>query len=184
MLDLILDATAISLGRVTPIMFRYEFFLRATFGDERSPACRQAQRVPALLRPPSVLNCYLRILHLNFVLHGERRITFVIEASCYGGNGPAGNDFPNENHPSSDFAFVLPPNIEAQVDLVEVAVEWEGNAHHLRSQEMKSNQADEGPPIPAIKFRAGRNKIVEQVWVYLVVQHGEVAPLCSEERPR
>jgi hypothetical protein len=51
----------------------------------------------------------------------------------------------------------MPPDVEAQIDLLEVAVERDRQAEHRRPQEEESDDAHVGPPLPEIEFSVRGN---------------------------
>src|SRR5204863_8675979 len=75
----------------------------------------------------------------------------------------------------------LVPDVEAEIDLLEIAVPGNGNAAHPGGQEEEAHDAHERPPLPEIDLRAPWHQRRQNLRRHLVVEHREIPPAGGEE---
>jgi len=128
MRDVIFDAAAGSLRRITPIVFANELF--------QTPLWRMRWKVDGLGREPAplatnlplILGSHTQIIRLNAVLHRKADIVFPVEQASGGRDGAPGHDLGNEYNSSSIIAAFFATNVEAQVYFVKVGVKRDREA--------------------------------------------------------
>src|SRR5262249_61158589 len=100
------------------------------------------------------------------------------------GGGGAGSALPDEDDGAPPAVRSASPDVEAEVDLLELPVERDGQAEHRRLEEQEADEAHVRAPLPEVELRAGGDESREVAGVDRVVQHRHVPPLRAQERRR
>src|SRR5215831_14973215 len=109
-------------------------------------------------------------------------ISLVVKDAGDRRHAAARDDLADEGHASPQFILLAAPDVEAQVDLVKIAVQRNRDTKHLHGKKAKPDQADETPSLPQIELCSPWNQAIEQCRINLVVEHEHVAQLGGEER--
>src|SRR5262249_9136951 len=79
-------------------------------------------------------------------------------------------------------ALAAVADVEAQVQLAEVAVARPADAEHPRVEELEGHQADEGLPVAQVQRQPGRQALLEQIRRDGVGREEQVLPAGGQER--
>ena len=121
-------------------------------------------------------------VRLNVVPHRQSNIVFVVERARHKSNRTPRNNFFDEDDPSPHFSPYLASYVESQVNFIKIRVHWNRHAPEQFSfQKLKSDEADKGLLVPAIKFSASRNKWTEQIRFDFIIEHCQILPMRGEK---
>ena len=136
----------------------------------------------ALVNPPAgMFDALFERRSFDPMRHRQGEIRLVGERARGEGDERMRDEFPDEDHPAPLGLRALAPDIEAQVYLLEIAVEREGDAPDARAQEEKSDDGDEMTATPRIELGGGGEVRREHARVHLVIEHRQMALLGGEE---
>src|SRR5262249_60685942 len=122
MLHTVFQAPTVTLRCISPIALGDELLQGALSRKVRIAAHRYAQPAPVTPAGPGVLNA-----HAGFTAHETMRcrpgrVLLVVEHARDGRYGRTGHDLADERHASPQFIRLVAPDVQAQVDLVKIAV--------------------------------------------------------------
>lgn len=119
---------------------------------------------------------------LHAMAHGECDVIFAVRDAGDGGDGAARDDFADEKDAAADFGARFAADIEAEINLVEIRVEGDGEeAEELRFEETEADEADVGFSFMGVELGATRDVEAKESRIGFVIEHQQVAPLGGEE---
>src|SRR5262249_21785463 len=117
----------------------------------------------------------------DVVTHGKREVVLVVDRPGEPGDRPPRHHFLHEDDAATPAVLVPAPDIEAEVQLLEVAMSVNRHAANPGIEEAEPDDAHERAAVPAIELGSTRDERGEEGRIDLVVQHREVAPLRGQE---
>jgi len=73
------------------------------------------------------------------------------------------------------------PDIETQIDLLEITMEREGNSKNAGAQEEEADHADKGDSVEFIQFQTWRDQGLEQGALDGIIKHYKVPPFSGQK---
>src|SRR5438874_12426572 len=180
--DPVLERVAARLAVIAPVPHGNEFVERAGPGGLAGTVATRADRIPALAGLPRELHLGRRP-RLNRAFHRQHDVRLAVEEARHATDHLPRHAFADEHDAVADLVVDHAPDVEAEVNFLEILVKGNGRAEHPRVEELKSDQADVGFALPEVERRSGGNAIDEERRIDLPVEHHEVAPLGGQEWP-
>jgi hypothetical protein len=118
------------------------------------------------------------------VAHAPRHVFFIIHGSGYEAHHPFWDNLFDKHNSPPPAVFRLAPNVETQIDFVEIAVKWNPQAEELRVKELKANDADKCLAVPRVEFRSLWHEGPQHLRADLEVEHQQVSPFGGQEFSR
>src|SRR6185369_8902980 len=121
------------------------------------------------------------------VAHGKRHVVLTVKHPGQPGDREARDQLLHEDHPAAVVPAVLtasrrpPPHVEAEVDLLEIAVEGDGDALDDRLREHEPDDADVRLAAERVERGPRGHPALEQGRVDLVVQQDQPPPFRAQE---
>jgi hypothetical protein len=169
-------------SRITPVVFRDELLQASLLRMRWKPGGLGGKVAPLAVDLPTILYDFCQFPRLDAVPHREVRIVLAVKNPGGYGNRAPGHDLRDENNSSSIIATVFAANVEAQVDLIEISVKWNGETSEKPgTAESKAHEAEVGSPLEGIERRTCGNMPVQQTGINLVVQHRQISPFGGKE---
>ena len=116
--------------------------------------------------------------------HGSRLVRFVVERLCRERDRRSRHELANERHAAANFAGDGSPNVEPQIDFLEVLVERNEKTHDARATKQESHDAEVRHAAEHVQVDSGGNERLEQRRADAIVEHREVSPLGAQKGSR
>src|SRR5215472_6574849 len=169
MLHTVFQASSIALRRISPIVLDDELFQRALSRKIRIAAHRYAQLPPVMRARPGVVNGHTSVTAFQTMRGRPGYISLVVKDARDRRHGPVRDDLANERHASFQFISFVALDVQAQIDLVKIAVKKNRHTKHLHVKKAEPDQTDETPSLPQIELCSRRNQPAEQCWIDLII---------------
>src|SRR5262245_45392771 len=185
MLDLIFDASAVTLRGVTPEMFGDELLFR-TFNERlRDARGLRADVMPRSAVAPRIFDRPIRrdrsVVQIDSMAHSPRDVIFVVNDAGHGRDRPSRRDLFDERHAAPPAVFRPAADVKSQVDLFKVSVEGDRQSQDARIQKKEADDADEMTVIPRVEFHAERYEWTQERRIDFVVEHRQSPPFRREK---
>src|SRR4029453_18198886 len=185
MLDLVFQGASTPPTRVAPVVLRDEFLLATGRDLTRLASHGDTEPIFSPLESPSIGHLtYGRGAlagHGDAVTHRDGDVVLAVENPGRDGNGRPRHQLLDEDNGASPALARPPPDVEAQVHLLEVAMPGNSDSENPRVEKQKPDQADKCPPAPVVELCPGWDQWTYDRRIDLEVQHRQMAPLGSQE---
>src|SRR5437879_4070536 len=141
MFDPIFAATGAHTG-VAPIMFGDELLVRPGRNILRFASRSHRKRFPLRTASPGIRHFYSKIDMFDFVFHWQREIVFAVKRACDERDGPARNEFANEDNAASPGVGRFLADVETQIQFFKIAMERDRESEQTRVEEKEANDAN------------------------------------------
>jgi hypothetical protein len=178
MLNLILRALSAT-GGIAPGVFGDEFFGRTGSDEYRRAACGRGNKFLASVPSPRITAPQPISLALDRVRHGIGDIRLAVEVLGESGDGAPRDNLPHEYDATAPALCRSMPDIETQIDLLEITMEREGNSKNAGAQKEEAHDADVGGAVELIQFQTRRDQGLEQGALDRIVKHHKMPPFGS-----
>src|SRR5262245_47428767 len=187
-LHAVLAGPSVSLRRVSPVVLRDEFGLASGHQRKELSGYGKRQVIPTARDRPGI-DHRLHPLRLasgptDLVVHRYGRVLLVVEDARHQGDRRARHQLLHEHDPPPPTLRRLAPHVEAQVDLLEVAMAGHGDAEDPGAQEQEADHAEVGAALPLVELGPAGDPIRQRGPVHFVVEQRQVAPCGLQERCR
>src|SRR5262245_3761880 len=137
------------------------------------------------LELPSVVDVAYRIgtlaHHGDAMTHRYCQVVFAVENPGRHGDGHTRHQLLDEDDGASPAIARAPPDVEAQVHLLEVAMTRDGDSENARIEKHEPDQAHEYPAAIIVELRPGGDQGTHERWIDFEIQHRQMAPLGGKE---
>src|SRR4029450_6739663 len=185
MLDLVFQGASTPPTRVAPVVLRDEFLLSTGRDLTRLASHGDADRVLVPLETPSVGDVAHRTGtlagHGDAMTHRYCEVVLAVEDPGRHGDGRSRHQLLAEADCASPAIASAPPDVEAQVHLLEVAMTRDRDSENPRIEKHEPDQAHEFPAAIIVELRPGGDPGAQERWIDFEIQHRQMAPLGGEE---